>query len=63
MNLAIELRPTYGSMVNTYVNLGTIFADAPIEIRAQAQQAVRPGIFFWNQSTLDSEMKGSLDLF
>ena len=35
MNLALELRPTYGSMVNTYVDLGTIFAYASIEIRAQ----------------------------
>ena len=38
MNLALELRPTYGSMVWEYVNLGTIFADAPIEIRALAQE-------------------------
>ena len=38
MNLALELRPTYGSMVFRYVDLGTIFADAPIEIRARAQE-------------------------
>ena len=38
MNLALELRPTYGSMVREYVDLGTIFADAPIEIRARAQE-------------------------
>ena len=39
MNLALELRPKYGrSMVREYVDLGTIFADAPIEIRALAQE-------------------------
>ena len=38
MNLDLELRPTYGSMVNTYVALSTLWADAPIEIRAQAQE-------------------------
>ena len=38
MNLALELRPTYGSMVREYVDLGTILADAPIEIRARAQE-------------------------
>ena len=38
MNLDLELRPTYGSMVNTYVDLSTLWADAPIEIRAQAQE-------------------------
>ena len=38
MNLAFKLRPKYGSLVNTYVDLGTIWADALIEIRAQAQE-------------------------
>ena len=35
---ALELRLTYWSMVLEYVDLGTIFADAPIEIRALAQE-------------------------
>ena len=38
MNLALGFRPTYGGMVNTYVDLDTIFADAPIEMRARAQE-------------------------
>ena len=38
MNLALKLRLTYGSLVNTYVDLCTIWADAPIEIRALAQE-------------------------
>ena len=38
MMLALKLRPKYGSLVNTYVDLGTMWADAPIEIRARAQE-------------------------
>ena len=38
MNLALELCPMYWRMVDTYDDLGMIFADAPIEIRAQAQE-------------------------
>ena len=35
---ALKLRPKYGSLVDTYVDLCTIWADAFIEIRAQAQE-------------------------
>ena len=38
MQLALGLRPTYGGMVNTYVDLSTILAVAPIEMRARAQE-------------------------
>ena len=35
---ALKLRPKYWSLVDTYVDLGTIYVDAPIEIRALAQE-------------------------
>ena len=38
MNFALKLCLTYGSLMNTYVDLGTIWADAPMEIRARAQE-------------------------
>ena len=38
MSLALKLLQKYGSLVDTYVDLGTIWADAPIEIRARAQE-------------------------
>ena len=38
MMLALKLCLKYRSSVDTYVDLGTIFANALIEIRAQAQE-------------------------
>ena len=38
MMLALKLRPKYWSLVDTYVDLGTIWADAPIEIRVQSKE-------------------------
>ena len=38
MNLALKLHPTYGSLVDTHIDLGTIWAYAPIEIRTRAQE-------------------------
>ena len=33
MMLAIKSRPKYGSLVDTYFDIGMIIADAPIEMR------------------------------
>ena len=38
MNLALNLRPTYGSLVDTYVDVSTIWANTPVEIRAPAHE-------------------------
>ena len=37
MMLALKSRPKYGSLVDTYVNFGMIFADTPIEMRTSFQ--------------------------
>ena len=38
MILALKLRPKYGDLVDGYVDLGILYADAPIQIRARAQE-------------------------
>ena len=36
--LALELRPKYGSLLDTFADICTAYASAPIEIKAAAQK-------------------------